>query len=446
MSAIPYNAEAERLILGGILLDNSLAAQVEGVLRADEFFADAHRRTLKAMGRLIARGLAVDLVTLQDELQRANDLELIGGAAYIATLIDGCPRLTNVEEYVRIVKEKARERKLIEIGNWLAHTAAAGDTDADELLASVEGKLADLHGANLKDDLISSSDAVARGLEYLEKLWEAPDGILGARSGLPDVDNLLRGFRPGLLYFLAARPGCGKTSLALNVAHNTAATEGSGPVLFVSLEMPVRELSVRALSTAARIDSDKLLSGKLTSDERRRLYKASESEGRLDLHYIERARRTDVSAIKHRALRLKRQGRGLSMIVVDYIGLVTMPQSDKKHEAVERLANDLKALAMELDVPILVLHQMNRDIEKGDREPEMSDLRDAGEQPADVVMFIHNPTGDPHAPERKLLIKKNRHGRTGVISLLWWKAESRFECQFGGDVPTEYQTYGERYE
>ena len=435
LDILPYDAEAERMILGSLLLDNSLAEQVEGVVRAEDFFLDAHKRILRAMGRLLAEGRVVDPVSLQGQLQRQGDLEAVGGMPALAALIDGCPRFSNVAEYARIVKERSRERRLVELGNWLMRSALDGENTVEGVIDLVESRLADLRGEAPANDLIPGSRAVDMALEYLREMWDSPDGAVGAKTGLVDVDRLLHGLRPSLLYILAARPGEGKTSLALNMAYNSLWRDNRAPVLFLSLEMSVREITTRAIATAARVDLHKLMSGKMAADEHARVRQAAEDIRPLEIQYVERGKQTTPGTVRRKVLQVKREKGKPKLVVVDYLGLMKLGGhgQEKKHDVVERLTNEMKDVAMEFDVPVLLLHQMNRDVERSNnREPELSDLRDAGEQAADVVMFIHNPTNIDDDLGRDLIIRKHRNGRTGKVSLLWWRAESRFECAYNG--------------
>lgn len=437
---LPHNEEMERMILGSLLLEQKpeYFFEIADKLRASDFFSGANRVIFESLTRLAMRGDDLALSTLIDDLIRTDNLERLGGRAYIALLTDGVPRRLRIETEVRRVRDLAAKRWLMRLGQRLIERAEDDDETAEHLFEVAEKALADARTGQIQVDAISSADAIERWKRETVARWDDTADQVGVKTGYPALDSILHGLRPSRLHLLAARPSEGKTCFALNIAHNaTKLRRNAKPViLMVSLEMDTDELMDRAVATAARIDSDRLLEGRLSDEERQDVFAAADEISDLDVHYLDPSSRLLVDGIRSTARRVKMQRGRLDLIVIDYLQLLSSSNPrDAEYERLSEISRGLKLLSRNERLPILALSQLNREIEKrhganGSRkpEPQMSDLRGSGslEQDADVVMFLHNPYEDDESVERQLLIKKQRGGRKGVVNLLWHKSQSRF--------------------
>ncbi len=385
---LPQNLEAERSILGAILLDNhALNAAIEN-LKPEDFFLEQHRRVFNQMIALGENQQAIDLVTLTESLHRVGELESSGGAPYLAALADGMPRVSNVEHYARIVREKALLRNLIHATHNIQQRALEGEDGADTILDNAESSIFALAEDRVKAGLIPVKDIVRDNFERLEKIFREGKSITGVSTGYAELDKLLSGLQPSELLILAARPSQGKTALALNFAENISIRAGS-PVAFFSLEMSKESLLQRLLASVAQIDAHKFRSGHLSREDWRRMTEALGTISNAPL-WIDDAGSTSVLEIGAKARRLKRE-KGLSLVVVDYLQLITgRGRFGNRQEEVSSISRALKGLAKELQIPVLVLSQLTRAPEREERGPQLSDLRESGaiEQDADVVMFI----------------------------------------------------------
>lgn len=428
---MPHDLDAERSVLGGILMDNQRLHDATEHVKPTHFFRAAHQRLFEAMVDLGAPGRVIDLVTLKAELSRTGDLERVGGPAYVASLVDGVPRSTNVGHYARIVREKASLRELIIVGQRLVTRAYEAHDDATEILDDAERAILGLADRTVTAGFEPMRTIAYRSLEILERAYNTKQMVSGVPSGLADLDALTRGFQPGSLVVIGARPGMGKTSLASNIAQH-AASAGRVVAQF-SLEMSNDELFVRQLAAVARIDSHRLQSGYIGESEWGRLSRAIATLAELSL-YSDETPAIAVFAIRSRLRRLKAE-RGLDLVVIDYLQLLT-GHGKRETRALEiaGMTASLKSLARELKVPILLLAQLNRDSVKGDvgRRPRLSDLKDSGsiEQDADVVLLLHRhedeaAAGDSSMPV-ELILAKHRNGPTGTVRLAWYEQQTRF--------------------
>jgi replicative DNA helicase len=430
---LPQNLDAERSILGAILLDNhALNTAIEN-LKAEDFFLEQHRRVFNQMIALGEAQQAIDLVTLTESLHRVGELESSGGAPYLAALADGMPRVSNVEHYARIVREKALLRNLIHATHNIQQRALEGEDGADTILDNAESSIFALAEDRLKSGLIPVKDIVRDNFERLEKIFREGKSITGVSTGYTELDKLLSGLQPSELLILAARPSQGKTALALNLAENISIRSGS-PVAFFSLEMSKESLLQRLVASVAQIDAHKFRTGHLSREDWRRM---TESLGTISSAplWIDDAGSTSVLEIGAKARRLKRE-KGLSMLVVDYLQLITgRGRFNNRQEEVASISRGLKGLAKELQIPVLVLSQLTRAPEREDRGPQLSDLRESGaiEQDADVVMFIHRPHWskmDASPDERdqaEIHVAKQRNGPTDKVRFVFRSRLTRFE-------------------
>src|SRR5256884_938127 len=385
---LPNNLDAERSVLGAILLDNhALNPSIEH-LRPEDFCLDQHRRVFTQMIALGESQQAIDLITLTEELHRRGDLEAAGGAPYLASLADGMPRVTNIEHYARIVKEKAILRNLIHATHNIQQRAFEGEDGADAILDNAESSIFALAEDRVRAGLISIKDIVRDNFERLERIFREGKSITGIPTGYIELDKLTSGLQPSELLILAARPSQGKTALALNLMENIA-IRGGHPVAMFSLEMSKESLLQRLVASVAQIDAHKFRTGHLNREDWRRMTEALGTISSSPL-WVDDSGSISVLEIGAKARRLKRD-KGMSMLIVDYLQLITARgRFGNRQEEVASISRGLKGLAKELRIPVLVLSQLTRAPERDERGPQLSDLRESGaiEQDADVVMNI----------------------------------------------------------
>jgi replicative DNA helicase len=431
---LPYNANAERSVLGAILLDNHTLNVAVERLKREDFFLDQHRRIFERILELGESQQAIDLVTLSETLDRHGELEAAGGPAYLAQLMDGMPRATNVEHYARIVKEKAVLRQLIRTAEAIQQRALDAEEDADAILDRAESDIFQVAEDRIRAGLVGIKDLVKENYARLETMMEQGRRLTGVASGYSYLDNETAGLQPGELIILAARPSMGKTALALNMAENVALGNEPKPVAIFSLEMSKESLLLRLLASRGRVDAHKLRMGHLAQED---WQKIGPTIGRLSEAplWIDDSASSTVMEMGAKARRLKRD-KGLSLVIVDYLQLIAARgRFSNRNEEVGSISRALKGLAKELKVPVLVLSQLTRAPEREDRKPQLADLRESGaiEQDADVVLFIHRPgfyrTDLPEEERAKteLIIAKQRNGPTGSLDFIFINRYTRFE-------------------
>jgi len=432
---LPHSLEAERSILGAIILDNhALNAAIEK-LRSEDFFLEQHRRIFERMIQLGEKQQGIDTVTLMDDLGRRGELEAAGGVAYLSQLADGLPRVTNVEHYARIVKEKAVLRSLIHSTSAIQEQALAAGDDADVILDRAESAIFQLAEDRVKAGLIGVKELVRENYERLERIFSEGRRITGLATGYPGLDNETAGLQPSELIIVAARPSMGKTALALNIAENVALRQGQPAAIF-SLEMSKESLLLRLLASEARVDAHKFRTGHMGREDWNKITGALTNLAEAPL-WIDDSASSTVLEMGAKARRLKRD-RGLSLMIVDYLQLVVPTNTGRgtnRQEEVSSISRALKGLAKELKIPVVVLSQLTRAPEREDRKPQLADLRESGaiEQDADVVMFINRPnfykTDLPEEDRAKaeLIIAKQRNGPTGMLNFVFLSRHTRFE-------------------
>jgi replicative DNA helicase len=431
--ALPANLDAERSILGAIILDNNALNTAIEALKSEDFFLLQHRHVFQQMVALGEAQHAIDLVTLTEELHRRGELEAAGGAPYLASLVDGVARVSNVEHYARIVKEKAMLRNLIHATDKIKQSAFEGEDGADAILDGAESSIFALAEDRVKAGLISIKDIVHEGFDRLEKIFREGKSITGISTGYGELDKLLSGLQPSELIILAARPSQGKTALALNLAENIA-IRGGLPVAVFSLEMSKESLLQRLVASVGQVDAHKFRTGHLSREDWKRMTEALSAISSAPL-WVDDAGSISVMEIGAKARRLKRD-KGLSLLVVDYLQLITgRGRFNSRQEEVASISRGLKGLAKELQIPVLVLSQLTRAPERDERGPQLSDLRESGaiEQDADVVMFIYRPNffNLNATPEERdmadILIAKQRNGPTDKVKFVFRSRLTRFE-------------------
>lgn len=437
---LPASPDAERSILGGILLDNHLQNEAASVLRSEHFYLDSHRRIYSRMLDLSEVGKPIDIISLAEELSRHKELESVGGVAYLTSLTDGVPRRQSIEHYIRLVKDKALLRGLIHAANGMIANALDQEDEAAEVLDAAEADIFKLSEARIAQDLMPLKDIVRESFPGgLDALYEAGRRITGVETYYTDLDELTSGFQPSDLLIVAARPSMGKTALAINIAENVSIVGGK-PVAIFSLEMSREALLRRMLCSQSRVDSHKFRTGFLGKEDLDKIRTGLDALLQAPM-YIDDTPGISLTELRAKARRMMRQ-HGLGMVVVDYLQLMsaTAPggkRYENRTQEVSAISRGLKAIAKELKVPVVALSQLSRAPEtrgSKDNEPKLSDLRESGsiEQDADVVMFIYRPEyynrDDPTLENKaKVIIAKQRNGPTDTIQLAFIKQWTRFE-------------------
>ncbi len=430
---LPHNLEAERSVLGAILVHNDAFNTAAQVIDGRDFYRDAHRRIFDRMVTLNERGEAIDFITLKEELSRGGELEDVGGPAYVASLVDGVPRATNVEYYAKIVKEKATLRNLIYAANKILTNAYEADQESDLILDDAESSIFAVADDRLKAGFVAMRDLVNDSFPKIEQLFEHKRLVTGVPTGFVDLDEMTRGFQPGDLIIVAARPSMGKTSLVLNIAQHVA-VQPQTTVGFFSLEMSKESLFIRLLTSEAQIDSHRLMSGHIGERDYGRISQALETLSGMRL-FIDDTANVGVLEMRAKSRRLKAE-HGLSLLVVDYIQLMSARgRYENRTLELASISRSLKGLAKELNVPVVVLSQLSRAPEsRSDHRPQLSDLRESGalEQDADVVILIYRDDAynrDPNNPDAgtaELILAKQRNGPTGIVRLAFLREQTRF--------------------
>jgi replicative DNA helicase len=435
---LPVSMDAERAILAAILLDNSLYDQAAENLTGDDFSLDAHRRIYSRMRDLQESGRPVDMITLVEELDRRKEVEAIGGVAYLSSLIDGVPERPSIEHYIRIVRNKALLRGLINIAQNAIAEAIEHTDEAEEVLGRAEQAIFQLSENRIGQGFLNIPEIVKASFGSLEELYARGQEITGLATHYTLLDKLTSGLQASDLVILAARPSMGKTALAMNIAENAAVLDGKVIGVF-SLEMSREALLMRMLASCAQVDSRNLRQGFLTKDDMRKLTHAMEQLMQAKL-FIDDTPGISVSEMRAKARRLKQQ-EGLDLLIVDYLQLMSaVPIGGKRFEnrtqEVSAISRGLKAIAKELKVPVVALSQLSRAPESrgGDHRPQLADLRESGsiEQDADVVAFIFREEvykkDDPDLEGiAELIIAKQRNGPIDTVKMAFIKKFTRFE-------------------
>ena len=439
----PYAAEAEISVIGGMLIDRDAVSRAVEVIDASMFYREAHRRLFRAMTRLFERGEVIDFVTLVDDLRRADELDSVGGMDYIAELLEAVPTAANIEYHARIVREKALLRRLIEASHEIVRDVyEQGEREVEALLDQAEARIFQVAQSHDRGGFVRVKDLLWEAFEEIERLQGQDSPVTGLPTGFSDFDRMTTGLQRGDLCIVAARPSMGKTSWVLNVAA-TAAIEHQIPVAIFSLEMSKEQLLKRMLSSEGRIDAQHIRRGGMSPEEHQRLAAAAGHLNNAPI-WIDDSPGATVLEMRAKARRLasdlKAEGRELGLIVVDYLQLMAGDRnSESRVQEVSQISRGLKALARELEVPVIALSQLSRAPEqRNDKRPMLSDLRESGsiEQDADLVMFLFRPEyyfgptdNDGNSIEglAELIVSKQRNGPTGTVPLYFFKAYTRFD-------------------
>jgi replicative DNA helicase len=429
---LPHNLEAERAVLGAILLNAEAIHQAVEFIKDTDFFRDAHRRIFEKMLGLMERHQAIDFITIKDELARSGDLDQVGGPAYIASLVDGLPHGVNVGDYARIVKQKSTLRSLIQSANRVLSSAYHAEEDAEVIIDEAEREIFAIAEGSIHGGFMSMRELANASYAMVEQAHARKQLITGVPTGFIELDEMLAGLQQSDLIIVAARPAMGKTSLVLNIAQHVG-TKTDMTVGFFSLEMSKEQLFLRMLTSEAGIDGHRLRTGFLGERDFPKLTTALETLGRANV-FIDDTASIGVLEMRAKARRLKAE-HGLDLIIIDYIQLMQgRGRFENRVTEVASISRGLKGLAKELHVPVVVLSQLSRAPEqRPNRRPQLSDLRESGalEQDADVVVMIFREDMYEATEENQgiaeLIVAKQRNGPTGSVRLAFIREFTRFE-------------------
>jgi replicative DNA helicase len=428
----PQNLEAEQSVLGAILLDNSALYKALEVITEEDFYRSAHRKIFNAMLDLFNRNEAIDIITLSDRLKQANQLEEVGGTSYLTTLVNTVPTSANIRHHSRIVREKALLRGLINSVTEIASMVYEEGLPADDLVDMAEKKIFEISDRRIKASFLSMKDAVKESFEIIEQLYDKKEAITGIPSGFRDLDELTTGFQKGDLVIIGGRPSMGKTAFALNIAQHVA-VEMNEPVAIFSLEMSTRQLALRLLCAEARVDSNNVRKGYIKRED---IHKLTAAAGRLAEApiFIDESSNISVLEMRAKARRLKME-HGLGLVIVDYLQLMKgRGMFERREQEISDISRSLKALAKELDLPVIALSQLNRGVEqRHDKRPTLADLRESGaiEQDADVIIFlyrdeVYNTKSPEVRGQAEIIVAKQRNGPTDTVKLTFLADSTRF--------------------
>ena len=430
----PHSIEAEESILSAILLDNNRLYDIVDIITSEDFYRSAHQIIFEAATELFNQHNAADLVTVTNHLREKGTLEQIGGATYLAKLVNTVPLAANVEQYARIIRDKSSLRKLIEKANSIVNRCYEERGKADELIDYAEASIFEISDDKAPKAFHSISELLSANIDTLEERQGNKSALTGVPSGFTMLDNMTSGFQKSDLIIIAARPAMGKTSLALNIARN-AAVDSNVPVAVFSLEMSKEQLSLRLLTSEARLNSARLRSGFFSNDDWVRLTGAADILQHAPI-YIDDSPSVSPMDIRAKARRIKKE-KDLGLIIIDYLQLMkTSVSGERRDLEISEISRSLKILAKELNIPIIALSQLNRMLEqRSDKRPMLSDLRESGalEQDADVVAFIYrdevyNKADDnSNKGKAEVILGKQRNGPTGTAYLAFLDAYTRFE-------------------
>ncbi len=439
---LPHNLDAERCVLGAILLDNSLIDQAVEIIRPEDFYLTNHRLLFDQMLTLSEKSKGIDLVTLSEMLSQAGQLENMGGASFISSLVDGVPRLSNLANYAQIIREKSTLRRLIKSSTHIITECYEQQQEVDSILDSAEKAIFDLAESNIRTGFVPFNEIARLGLKKIEDASKRKQMITGIPTGFKVLDELTSGLQPSDLVILAARPSMGKTALALNIATN-AAVQNQKCVGVFSLEMSSDQLFMRVLCSEARIDAHKLRTGYVGHEDWRHIARTLESLHKAKI-FIDDTPGLSLLEMRAKVRRLKANS-GLDLLVVDYLQLMSGGRGrfENRQQEISNISRGLKGLAKEMNVPIVALSQLSRapETRTGERghRPQLSDLRESGslEQDADVVLFIYRDEvyhrTDENAGLAEVIIGKQRNGPIGSIQLAFLREYTRFENLWKGD-------------
>lgn len=437
--SVPYSEEAEKAVLGACLLDNdiSLSLSLER-LEPEDFYNPANKSIFECMAKIAGRGNVVDTITMSNELKKEETFEKIGGMAYLIKLTDDFTHTANIEYYIGIVRDKADLRKLITVCSDSLNEAYEDKKEAEEILETAEQNIFKINDNDNKTSLIHVREVTGAVYKEVEEINKSgiPKGI---KTGYTALDNHFMGFQKGDMIVIGARPSMGKTAFALNLAWKTAVREPESVIAFFSLEMSKEKITERMLSQISNVELSKIKDGSLfeNQSERKRFTDAQEQLSNMNI-YLDESAALNVLKVKGKCRRLKQKQKRLDLVIIDYLQIMTgETKNDNEYQRVTKISGAIKALARELDCPVIILSQLSRQLTtRTVKMPQLSDLRESGaiEQDADIVMFLHRPAyyddkDDPQEDETlaNLNIAKNRNGQTGIVHLTWEQRCTKFD-------------------
>ncbi len=443
----PQHIEAEQSILGGILIENYAINKVMEILKPDDFYRDSHRKIYEALLVLSERDEPADSITLTNELKNSGYLDSVGGASYVASLIDLVPTAANIEYYAKIVKEKAILRKLIQTSTEIITQSYEDRGDVEGFLDEAERAIFDISENRVRPSFYPIKDVVKGSFKILEKLYEKKELVTGVPSGFKDLDRMTAGFQPSDLIIVAGRPSMGKTAFCLNLAQYAAISK-KNPVAIFSLEMSKEQLVIRMLCSEAHVEGTKLRSGFLSESDWPRLTIAAGNLSEAPI-FIDDTAALTVLELRAKARRLKTERGGLGMVIIDYLQLMKgRSRVESRQQEISEISRSLKALAKELNIPVIAVSQLSRKTEErtGNR-PQLSDLRESGaiEQDADLILFIYrdevyNKSEDnPNRGKAEIIIGKQRNGPIGKIELAFLDKFTSFKELYKGETESTYE-------
>lgn len=429
----PQNIEAEQAVLGAMLISKEAIAESAQILNPQDFYREAHRIVFEAMLDLSNRNQAVDNLTVIEQLNKTNQLEKVGGIAFVTALANTVPTAANVVFYAKIVKEKALMRHLINTATAIAAMGYEGADDADSIMDKAEKMILEIASNRKTGDFTPINQIVIDTFSKIENLYESKGGLTGLSTGFKDLDKLTAGLQPSDLILVAARPSMGKTAFTLNIASHVALKENK-PVAFFSLEMSKEQLMQRMLCAEGLVESQRLRVGDLDEQDWQKLIAAADKFSKAPL-YIDDTPGISIMELRSKARRLQ-QEKGLSLVLIDYLQLMqgrANKNGDNRQQEISEISRSLKSLARELNVPVIALSQLSRSVESRQiKKPMLSDLRESGslEQDADIVMFLYRDDYYNQDSEKKdiaeIIIAKHRGGSTGTVELLWLGSYTKF--------------------
>ncbi|MBC7746672.1 replicative DNA helicase [Pedobacter sp.] len=427
----PHNIDAEMSLIGAILIDEDVLADVSDKVRANDFYDKRHQTIFGAMLRLYERHRPVDLLTLSDELNRKDELEMVGGSSYLTELTNYVPTAAHAPAYAELIAQRAVRRRLIKASSDIAELGYDDDTNTQELLEKAEAEIFSVSDLSLKQDLVSLEQILTESFDRMEELHRDRGKLRGLRTGWRDLDNMTAGLQRSDLIIIAARPAMGKTTLVTNLAYNVAAKENQA-VLFFSLEMSKEQLVDRMLADASGVDAWNIRTGNLSDDDFEKLSTAMGEMAEAPI-YIDDTPGLTVLEMRTKARR-QAHNQPLGLIIIDYLQLMQGSRSDgNRVQEVSEISRGLKLIARELNVPVVALSQLSRSVEsRSPQIPQLSDLRESGsiEQDADIVAFIYREAYYNPETERQnitdLILAKHRNGPTGKVELYFHPERLRF--------------------
>ncbi|RLI50965.1 MAG: replicative DNA helicase [Candidatus Thorarchaeota archaeon] len=432
--SLPHNLEAEQAVLGGILIDNEALYQVLETIKDEDFYRDTHKKIFRAYLELFEQNQPIDLVTVSEYLQNKGELEEIGGATYLASLVEAIPTASNIAYYAKIVKEKAILRKLIACASEIIEQCLSSTDDVEEILDRSERAIFEVAGQRIQTPYFPLKDIIKDTFETLQSFSQKGNYVTGVPTGFTDFDRLTSGLQPADLIIVAGRPSMGKTAFALNIAAN-AAIKHRIPVAVFSLEMSKEQVAIRMLCAEAKVDTQKFRSGFLADHDWQLLTEAATLLSEAPV-FIDDTPAISILELRAKARRLKSE-HNIGLVIVDYLQLMKgKGRAERREQEISEISRSLKALAKELNVPVVALSQLNRRVEeREDKRPRLADLRESGaiEQDADLIVFLYRDEvynrreDNPNRGIAEVIIGKHRNGPIGKVKLAFLDKFTSFE-------------------